>query len=394
MSLVKKWVLLIKQKYPRTYLRIYKIFFFTIKKIQRAKHILLWIFSTSSLLRRRKNRPQRLLVIYDLSYQPFSIGDFLLFQQGSLIQSKLLGLDLIDVAIVYNVERSNKSVEFLTITSEATLYHLASIVPVAQLNQRLGSVFVFNSRTQFESFVTDNMPYYQVWPSAVNYAAKDYLYWIVFNDLMVGHFKSYGYVPFLKCRTFLEEWARSFYQMQIKQQVPVTVNLRNNRLFSQERNSNMDCWIEFFACCKVIYPVVFIIICGWNEVDERMIGLENVIVAKKHHTGIEQDLALINTSVAHLGTASGPFTMAICGKKPYLMFNFDGDFRMYDGMTETDGFSRFAFATTHQKLTKQKESVEILNKEFALLWTAIESDVISGVEEKTFTSKQRLTWLR
>jgi len=44
----------------------------------------------------------RLLLIYDFSSQPFSIGDILIFQEASLVLRTDLGLDKTDIALVYD----------------------------------------------------------------------------------------------------------------------------------------------------------------------------------------------------------------------------------------------------------------------------------------------------
>ena len=45
---------------------------------------------------------RRLLSIYDLNNQPYSVGDVLLFQEASLVLRKKYGLYQIDFAFVYD----------------------------------------------------------------------------------------------------------------------------------------------------------------------------------------------------------------------------------------------------------------------------------------------------
>ncbi len=43
---------------------------------------------------------RRLLVIYDFSSQPFSIGDILVIQEASLVLRQVAGVDRVDLALV------------------------------------------------------------------------------------------------------------------------------------------------------------------------------------------------------------------------------------------------------------------------------------------------------
>lgn len=344
----------------------------------------------------RATAERRLLMIYDLSSQPVSIGDFLFFQEASLVLGKRLGLDTTDIALVYEPKQPTLSIpEFSTITEENILYHLASILPVAQVNQTLGSLFIFNSHLHLESFIADNEQRYQVWPPLSIYANKDYLYYIELNNLLYDYYRDNGNIPYLQCRKFLLEWAAGFYEQHAASCVPVTVNLRNNKLFSTERNSLMDIWLEFFRDCRNCYPVKFIIVSTFAEVDERIRELDNVVIAKDHHTNVEQDLTLIATSAMHFGVPSGPFCMAFFGDKPYLMVHWNNDPSDYRGLIQEEGFFRFCFATPLQRITKEPETGELLKKEFAVMWgsTDISQYCVNQIPAAP-SQKPPLSWMR
>jgi hypothetical protein len=72
---------------------------------------------------------------------------------------------------------------FSHIDAGSFLFHLSSILPAAQVNPRLGSVFVLDSRRFLESLIAGNAGDYQVWPSMGLYAGREYLLYHCFNDL-------------------------------------------------------------------------------------------------------------------------------------------------------------------------------------------------------------------
>src|SRR5262249_40397791 len=145
---------------------------------------------------------------------------------------------------------TNTDPAFSTITSENVLFHIASILPVAQLNKYHGSLFVFNSHRQIKRFIADNSDQYRVWPSAWKFAQRQYLHFYLFNDLLHNYFKQHRTIPHLSCRAFLLEWARAFFAKHADGKVAVTVQIRNNKTVCPTRNLRTDCWLDFFHHCE------------------------------------------------------------------------------------------------------------------------------------------------
>ena len=263
------------------------------------------------------------------------------------------------------------------IESENVFFHLASVVPVAQVNPRLASLFIYDSREHLTRLVTDNADRYLVWPRADDFAIGEYLSPVVFNNLLRDFYAEFGRVPQLGCRPFLLDWASSFYAAHVQPRVPITVNLRNNLQWDVHRNSHLDAWLEFFADCELRYRCTFVVICAKSEVDDRLRHCANVIIAKDYDTSIEQDLALIHSSAMHLGANSGPATMAWFGLKPYLMVNtsfesvsfFSAPGMVVDADAET---RRLWFATPMQRAAKAVESKALLARQFEQMWAAID----------------------
>jgi len=367
------------------------------EKAGRAFRFLTWVFPTLGERKQSAARKQRrLLVIYDLSSQPFSIGDILVFQEAALVIREREQLGEVDFALVYDPQQpASSDPAFAGITEENVLYHMASVLPAAQMNLHLGSLFIFNSHHQLQRFVRQNAELYYVWPPALRIAGREYFYYTVFNELLYNYFKEHGNIPRLSCRDFLVEWAEAFYDEHVYPNVPVTVQIRNNRRIQTHRNLRMDCWLEFFRHCEDRYPVKFIVICSRNEIDDRLHECRNVVIAKDHLTSLEQDLALIHTAAIHMGASSGPGTMAIFGAKPYLLVNTSLVADNYRDMIHEDNAVRFFFADPLQRLTFGAESTEMLVAEFARMFATVDVERwSSSAKHEAGLQKEALTWLR
>jgi len=356
-----------------------KLFRLIYRPVKRSAGFLIWVFPVlGKLLSTTRPDERRLLAIYDLSCQPFSIGDILVIQEASLVLLEKHHLDMVDFAIVYDPKHPVSSdPAFASITEENAMYHLASILPVAQVNQHLGSLFVFNSHSHLERFIADNGDRYQVWPTAWQFAKRKYLYYTVFNDLLYNYYREHGSIPHLLCRQFLIDWAQAFYREHVYPQAPVTVQVRNNNAFHTHRNLNLECWVEFFHHCEERYPVKFVVICALGEVDDRLRQCFNVVIAKDYHTNIEQDLTLIHMAAIHMGASSGPGTMAVFNTKPHFLVakRFGAaalEPHSYRGMIQEGNFLRFCFAGPLQRFTVGPETTELLVAEFARMWETVD----------------------
>ena len=344
-----------------------------------ARFVMWAVPSLERLVTPRATHGRRVLVVYDTSSQPFSVGDLLILQEASLVLCDTHHVEVVDFAIVFDpkIPASSDPVFAGTVTEENVLYHLASLLPIAQVNPRLGSLFVFDSHAHLQRHITDNADRYHIWPSGWKFATREYLSPAIFNDLLYGHFKQHGSIPQLSCRPFLRAWADRFYGEHVCPQVPVTVNIRNNKLWHLNRNSQIDCWVEFFRHCESRFPVKFVLICAYSEIDIRFRECTNVILAKDHHTGVEQDMALIHTSAIHMGAGSGPATMAWFNSKPYLMVNTtykSGEFFERPGMIrqEESDIQSFWFAGPYQRVANGTETTELLIREFERMWGMID----------------------
>ena len=371
------------------------------RPVRRTAWFLAWLIpALGELLLPKPANERRLLVIYDLYSQPFSVGDILVVQEASLVLREMHCVDTVDFAIVYDPKHpAQPGFPFAGFTEHNALFNLASILPVAQVNQHLGSLFVFNSHRHLERFIVDNTERYVVWPSGWKYASREYLIKTVFEDLLYNHFKEHGSIPHLSCRPFLVDWAKAFYSEHVYPQVPVSVNIRNNNAFQTHRNAQMECWLAFFEYCETRYPAKFVIICARIEVDDRLRRCANVIIAKDYQTGVEQDLSLIHGSALHMGSDSGPACMAIFSDKPYLAVNTAMKLNYFSNpavfQRDDQGLRRFSFSGPLQRFAAGAETTELLIRQFAHMWAAVDLQRWqSPVNVRKDQEAELQTWLR
>ncbi len=343
---------------------------------------------------RKENR--RILMIYDLSTQPFSVGDILTFQEAGLVLLEKYGCSAVDFALVYNpVNPAVPDPSFSSINEDNCLFHLASILPVAQVNPRLGSLFLFNNHDYLNRFVIDNMNLYFPWPSAWMYFSKEYLSYRIFNELLAEYYQKNNRLPVLNSRPNVRLWVFNFMRKHIFPSIPVTVQLRRNFINDPRRNSDYDVWFKFFSACNGRYPVKFIIIGSEAEMDERFKNCPNVCTAKDFRTGVEQDLALIESAVMHMGASSGPGMLALFGSKPFLLLNSPLEPLLTLGFTRHGNFAQAFFSSPVQQYSIVPETLDLLNEEFEKMWAAVDKEFWDKIMKQPLSyAPDTYTWLR
>lgn len=341
---------------------------------------------------------KRLLMVYDLTSQPFSIGDILVMQEAAIVKLKELELKKCDFAVLFNPSKpATGNSAFKKLDIESGLFHLASILPVAQINKYLGSVFSFDSRCQLEKHLKDNNDRLEVWPNnwKLNYTGE-YLYYTIFQEILIPFYIKNGYLPSLQSRKPLEEWAFNFFKENSDGMIPITVNIRNNQLIDKHRNSNINEWLNFFSKNKKKYPVKFFILCSRSELDERLRKLSNVVIVKDFYSTVEQDLALIEASAIHMGTSSGPATMAWFNKNPYFIVNATLHLEHFsiDNLlvNVSPNLYQFVFSNPGQFFYSGNESLEILEKYFEEMWSHVKLNYYDS--NRYNITPISLNWLR
>lgn len=315
---------------------------------------------------------QRLLAVIDYAFQPYNLGDLLLYLTGMLIAAEEAHAPAIDVAfIVDSARRPADPIMADLVKRESGHSLLMAALPVLQLNPRLGAIHVFDRLDDFRAFFEQNRSRYHLWPSASILEEGRYLFYEVFDAVNAYH-RRCGAIPQVAFSPKLRGWTRDFLERHAAERVPVSVNLRNNPGFHSHRNSVLTAWGAFFRYCADRVPVTFIVVGAANEMDPDLRACPNVVYAKDHHSSVLQDLSLVRHSAFHIGAASGPAAMPVFGAAPYHIVHCDmlPHIALYRGALVQSSPSevRFAFSSILQTFGTEQETAESLLHEFDRMW--------------------------
>lgn len=275
-------------------------------------------------LARRPSAPQkRILGIWDAQSFPYTVGDVLCLNEWTQCLRLRHQVDKIDICFVCDPRQpARRGGHDRAITEYNYHYHLASLVPLVQVNPHLGSFFLFDSYENLEKFVGDNVTRYHIWPSGGEYAGRVFAYRRI-HEHIVEFYREHGVIPEQSCRPVMVDWARTFMRAHVLPDVAVTVHLRRTP-GKGGANADVGLWRDFFASCAGTLPVKFVVIGTYAETDDGLRRLPNVLVAKDFQTTVEQDMALIQAAALYVG-GSGPNMMQVYSGRPYLIFGTAGD---------------------------------------------------------------------
>ena len=358
------------------------------------------IFSQTIKKQIASNKRTKLLAVYDLSVQPYSVGDLIAFQAGALAKCAQLGFESMDFCFICDPDRIPLDPVFsMMMGNKNRLYNLFTLLPVLQLNPLIASISVFNSYHEWQQFTVTGT--YEVWPTIEQIEAHTYTYYEIIK-LLDSHYRHFHCLPSLELPGALADWVSGFMKDNVDTMLPVTVNLRNNPNFHPERNSHIPTWISFFEYCHTRYPVTFIVVCSRSEVAPELRTSPNVIIAKDHHTSLEHDMALIMSSAFHMGASSGPSTIPIFTAKPYSILNCKNlveILHLYEGsiVRESEQIAKFSFAQALQRLILEPERLETLINEFETIWNSRDWRTWSTTqphEDRSSGAQCALSWLK
>lgn len=271
-------------------------------------------------------------------------------------------VDKIDV--IWLCDSKNPARPDQGMTQDNYHYHLSALLPLAHVNPHLGSFLLMDSPGAVESYVVDNLHRYHVFPPSRDYLVKQSTYTDYFNRVQ-RFYTEHGFIPHLSCKPAMISWAYSFIEKEVHPNLPIVVHLRN-RSDARQRNAILESWLEFFAFCKGKFNVKFIIIGTRGEIDPRFRCLENVIYSKDYGTTVEQDVALIQTSLMYLGTCSGINIAAKLSNVPYILFRYRP---VHAHITYG---SQIPWAISLQRLFWEPETTGLLIHEFTDIYRQID----------------------
>ena len=320
----------------------------------------------------------RILVVYDFSHQPVSVGDLLVARVAAEALQALHGAQHADMAFLHEVGVADGAP---LVDMGPAVTQVGHALQALRLDPDLGSVLFFSERLALEDYVDRSPAGLLVWPPAGYYAAGQYVYYLVWNELLHEHFVRFGRVPQLRAAVQATSWAGAFISGKAGARIPLSIQLRRNPL-NPVRDSDFDAWLSFLAWCERKAPhVCFFLVGSGAEEDPRMTALGNVIAAKAFHTTLEQDLALIGCCRAHMGASSGPSTMAFFSDKPYALFGWKSPEHRYRGLRTAGDARMFFFASDDQRLVVEAETPTLLEREFQRIMDALGVPGGRGVRE-------------
>ncbi len=321
-------------------------------------------------------RKKRILAFENFYNNSPALGSFLEFQMRALCLAELHDIDTIDIALIYDLKTplwNPKMSKWLSPSNFQLL--LYEILPLLNLNSKLGSVFVFNCRDDFESFLTQHSGEYILCPSLFHYINKSGAasgnYGFVRNFYLKKR-----YLPQFVFKPNIALWAKAFIKKYAGDKYPVAVNLRMNPFFGENRNSDIPSWRHLFEYCLNKHPeIVFLLLAQQQEAPDDLKHMSNIIFVKNHKTTMEQDMCLIKHSLFFMGVASGPTSFTnLTNDIPYRVFRVQMFDRSYTYNWHKPG-SQWPWAEkTLQKLVWEKESPDSLIKEFEHLFRLVDKE--------------------
>ena len=244
---------------------------------------------------------------------------------------------------------------------------------------RVGSVFYFNSDTEFERFFKDNYHRYYCWPQYGKYHSwpsrikhRFISTWLITMPSRVTLIREFlereGYIPYLSCPPEITDWAMDFVERDVSPSLPVVVHIRNST-FDTARNSNLDAWSGFFQHQLKDPRFKFIIIGHEQGIIPQFREFPNVLFSKDFDTTLEQDLSLMQVSHLCLLHASGPAAFPEFTGVPFVKFVYARlrrTFNEWQIMGLADEAS-IGCENEFQRLISEPETTELLVSEFSRL---------------------------
>lgn len=379
-KLIRSIYLIFKKSFPpslRVKLdRVKQYYFDTIywdwyrTKFMGSMNFIKYIFNVSP-----SKKKEKILGIWNFQATNFGIGGLIEFNLQLLCEAHRRVINEIDIALLYNPLTPVKKSKYSSwITKDNIHYHLMEQFPLLNVNPKLSSIFIFNSKEEFDSFLNKNIDKYYLVPSLftyVNELSGRLGIYRFFKDFYL----KYGFLPKLKIPESTDLWSKALINKYANGRFVVAVSLRSNPFHSLSRNADINVWKSLFEyCLRKKYNIVFLILGRKSEMTDEL-RLPNVLLSKDYNTDVQQNLALIQNSLFYMATSSGLISFAFLSNDiPYIITNFLRDFK--------DGFVNYKWLNPKtnilwqnkefQKLSFEKETPEFLIKEFENLFSKVD----------------------
>lgn len=344
------------------------------------RSLIAWIFLSFWRAVTGPRPSKRLLIVYDLRARAFSLDDMLWLQAGAAVVRERWCLDRVDYAAIH--ENAPLGQRPATNAEDAPFfYRLNEILPVAQVNPHLGSVFVFDSMSQFEGFRDDNTSRYRIWPGlASGEHAPAWSGW-VFGEVLQEHVERHGRLPILRVRPAMANWARQFYADRLAPGVMACVDLSGL--------VDIEPWLRLIVHARDTAAVRFVVLGGREAVHSRLRDRENVLIARDFDASMEHEAALLEVAPFALGAGPGLITKTIFGDAPYAIFRTVLQPETCRGIFVESGHCRIHGSRPDQRLWAIDPTPELLFSEFRRMWASLDPDAWRAAMMPPTTAKSR-----
>ncbi len=198
-----------------------------------------------------------------------------------------------------------------------------------------------------------------IWPKQLQHATlihDQYAYDSTLSLQMT--FLEHGYVPELVMKPIVMAWAQDFLRQKATRKFPIVLHLKNSQVATSKNNANRQEWRKFLVYAGRYTGVVFVLI-GNESVDGDIRTLPNVIMAQDFGCSLAQELSLVLAAGAFMGMSSGPSSMAIFSKTPYLIFH-DPEHGHGTIIREIGDLDSFSFAKPGQRFLRRDDVAETI----------------------------------
>jgi len=324
----------------------------------------------------KKKTKKRLLGIWDFKALPWSVGDPLAFVETLNVLKIQYGCEEVDICVVFDRENPGGNRGNTNLTFENASDYILDFLPLFSTCQFLGSILQFSSRSEYYTFIKQNIYRYTIFPPLVNHLGETYNFYggAPFKEIF-DFYTNHHYIPHLRIGKINKARAFSFYKENlINNHLPIVVSLKRTT-HAISRNADPRVWIKFFNLCNIKYSeFIFVIVGLREEIFVEMRVCKNVLFAKDFGTTIMDDLSLIRTSFLYMCTTSGPPTIALFSDQPYLMFHMPKHTLRKYNIKKGDNF---CFALNTQKIFDDSIIVtpEFLFDEFTKMVTSLNKNI-------------------
>ena len=319
-------------------------------------------------IQRFSRRARRILGVFDLRTMPLSLGDVLIFNMVLMTIREIEQVDKIDV--VWMIDPQYVARWDQGLSAENLWYYLKPFVPLIRINPHLGEFHIFDDPDSAEDFIVSRAPFSAVCPLYVTPEDERIDYYLKFIPFLYDYAKRNGQLPILTCRDDIRAAARRTLREHVANagQYPIAIHLRKSGYWT-DRNYSEAAWKALFLHARQTHPQVrFLLIGARFRGFPELEGLSNLLFTKDLGTGADDDMALIQESAAYMSGNAGPLVMAKFGVSPYRIVNHNAA----NMPQQKKGEASFPWARENQKLIWEKETEDILIREFEEMLAAID----------------------